>query len=257
VTARRVAAQRLLVPRVPAEQGDPEADDRLSRDLAGELTVGSGSPMFRYLSSRTTFFDHVVVGCLEGGIAQVVIAAAGYDGRALRYARPGVRWWEVDHPATQRDKISRLARLGLAAPDVSFVPADFQSNDAGEGLAAAGHRADAATLFLCEGIAVYLEVEVLARLLGSLRGRAAPGSRLAISLSVAGAAAERRARFQTAVASVGEPARTVLTADGASALLTATGWRPLPDRPDERAGRRAGFVVAVPSPAPGQPPTTG
>jgi methyltransferase (TIGR00027 family) len=259
VTARRVAAQRLLLPRLPADPDDPDGDDRLSRDVAGSLPVTTESPMFRYLAARTEFFDRVVVGALQQGVTQVVIAAAGYDGRALRYARPGVHWYEVDHPATQRDKIDRLSRLGLSAPQISFVAADFTVDDVGAGLAAAGHRAETPTLFLCEGIAVYLERDVIERLLRSLRSRAAAGSRLAISLSVTGASAERRLRFQTGVAALGEPVRTVLTAETAEGLLAATGWRGAEDPPVDpghQRARRAGCVIALPVPVTGQPPTT-
>jgi hypothetical protein len=59
------------------------------------------------------------------------------------------------------------------------------------------------------------------------------------------AQAQRRANFQAAVAAMGEPARTVLTADDADSLLHETGWQPSASRP-ERA-RRAGFVVAEPA----------
>ena len=69
-----------------------------------------------YLDARTRFFDRVVVGAIGRGVRQIVVGAAGYDGRAFRYAKPGVRWFEVDHPATQRDKQERLARLGLGRP---------------------------------------------------------------------------------------------------------------------------------------------
>jgi hypothetical protein len=62
-----------------------------------------------------------VVAAIDRGVRQVVVGAAGYDGRAFRYAKPGARWFEVDHPATQRDK---LARLGLDASHVRFIEAD-------------------------------------------------------------------------------------------------------------------------------------
>ena len=182
LTAQRVAAQRALLPRLPAEHGDPAADDRLSRDVAGDQPVDPQSPMFAYLAARTRYFDGVVVRALQRGVTQVVIAGAGYDGRALRYAKPGVKWFELDHPATQADKRERLARLGLTAPEVVFVAADFVIDDVAAELGAAGQRSDIATLFLCEGVAVYLEKEVLEGLLCGLRARAAPESRLAISL---------------------------------------------------------------------------
>ena len=161
LTAQRVAAQRALFARVPADHGDPAADDRLGRDVAGDQPVDPQSPMFAYLAARTRFFNSVVVRSLQRGVTQVVIAGAGYDGRALRYAKPGVSWFEVDHPATQADKLERLTRLDLPAAGIAFVAADFAVDDVAGGLAAAGQRPDVATLFLCEGVAVYLETDVL------------------------------------------------------------------------------------------------
>jgi methyltransferase (TIGR00027 family) len=249
LTAQRVAAQRALFARVPADHGDPSADDRLGGDVAGDQPASPQSPMIAYLAARTRFIDSVVVRSLQGGVTQVVTVGAGYDGRALRYAKPGVSWFEVDHPATQADKLERLARLDLRTAGVAFVAADFAVDDVAAGLAAAGQRSEIATLFLCEGVAVYLETDVLERLLRGLRARAAPESRLAISLSVGGASAERRERFRARVAAVGEPVRTVLTTDDAGALLAATGWRyardPSGDRNEGRAAR-AGFLVARP-----------
>ncbi|MCU1462549.1 MAG: hypothetical protein JWO37_2624 [Acidimicrobiales bacterium] len=240
VTAQRVAAHRLTFDRVPADFGEPDADDRLARDVAASTTVDPNGPMSAYLAARTAFFDRVVVGALQRDVVQVVIAAAGYDGRALRYAKPGVRWFEVDHPDTQRDKRERLVRLGIDTAHVAFVAADFTGDDVGAALVAAGHERDATSLVLCEGVAVYLDHEVLASLLGQLRGVATSGSRLAISLSTAGGS-RRRQEFQQRVAAVGEPARSVLTAADATALFAATGWRALPSA----SGRaeRAGFVV--------------
>ena len=245
-TAQRVAAHRLTFDRVDAPYGDPEADEQLGRDVAGAISVSGTSPMVSYLRARTAFFDGVVVNALDRGVTQVVIAAAGYDGRALRYGRPGVRWFEVDHPDTQRDKRARLDRLGLDTAHVTFVAADFTVDDVGAALAVAGHRADRVSLVLVEGVAVYLEQDVLRSLLRQLRTVAAPRSRMAISLSVdtgAAGTAARRAAFQSAVAAMGEPARTVLTVDGARQLFEATGWRAVEG--SDRA-RRAGLVVAEP-----------
>ena len=104
ITAQRVAAYRLGFARAPAPFGDPEAEERLARDVAGVGDFDRSERMERYLRARTAFFDRVVVGALERGVTQVVVVGAGYDGRALRYAKPGVRWFEVDHPATHADK---------------------------------------------------------------------------------------------------------------------------------------------------------
>ena len=109
VTAQRVAAHRLTFDRIPAPYGDPAADEALARDVATAADVAPG-PMRDYLRARIRFFDTELTGTLGRGCPQVVIGAAGYDGRALRYTKPGVRWFEVDHPATQRDKRYRRDR---------------------------------------------------------------------------------------------------------------------------------------------------
>jgi len=126
-TARSVAARRLEYGRMAAGYGDPAADEALSRDVADGLTPRRNR-MHEYLRARTAFFDRVVVHALDRGITQVVTGGAGYDGRAFRYARPGVRWFEVDHPATQADKRARVARLGLDAAHIAFIPADFTAD---------------------------------------------------------------------------------------------------------------------------------
>jgi methyltransferase (TIGR00027 family) len=185
---------------------------------------------------------------LDRGLKQVVIAGAGYDGRALRYAKPGVRWFEIDHPDTQEDKCERLERLGIDTSHVAFVPVDFTTDDIAAAMAATSHDPRAPSLILCEGVAVYLELSVLERLLRGVRAIAAPRSRFVMTVSLSTDDPElqhRREMFQTAVASVGEPARTVLTVDDAGALLDATGWQPTPAAGQERA-RRAGFLIAEP-----------
>ncbi len=252
VTAQRVAAHRLTFDRIPARYGDPAADDALARDVAA-AAVGPPGPMRVYRRARTRFFDGGVIGALGRGCRQVVTGAAGYDGRSLRYARPRLSWFEVDHPATQRDKRSRLDRLGIPSGHIRFVAADFSTDPVAERLLSAGLDPDRPSLFLLEGVAVYLEEAVLRSLLAQLRAVAADGSSLAISLSVQGGSREQAARriaFQAAVAAVGEPARSAVTAAGAGALLEPTGWRAAGEPGTATGAANAGFIVAEPAGVP-------
>ena len=247
-TARRVAAQRLHFERVPAPFGDPSSDDALASSVAGGLPAEG--PLGRYLEARTRFFDRVVVGALAAGIDQAVVGAAGYDGRCFRYAKPGVSWFEVDHPSTQADKRARLDALGLPVHHVRFVPADFGTDDVGAGLMGAGLDAKRASVFLLEGVAVYLERATLASVLTQMRSVAGPGSRLAISLSVSADSEEgriRREAFRAAVEALGEPVRSSVTPDEVDGFLGDCGWRPArtDSEPDARA-RGAGLIVAEP-----------
>ena len=204
VTARRVAAHRLGFSRVPAAYGVPAADEALAADVAAGF-MAPANRMHDYLAARTSFFDRIVVSAIDRGVRQVVVGAAGYDGRAFRYAKPGVRWFEVDHPVTQRDKLERLERLGIAAPHVRFIEADFTRDPVADRLRAAGLEAGVPSLFLLEGVAVYLEPAVLETVLEQFRQVAARGSRLAISVSLSREHDQgARDRFQAAVAALGE-----------------------------------------------------
>ncbi len=248
LTAQRVAARRLTFERLETPFGDPEAEVRLAEDVAGgvELDGDPDDPMVRYLRGRTTFFDRVVVNGLGRGVRQVLAVGAGYDGRSLRYAKPDVTWFEVDHPDTQHDKRRRLERLGIATPGVVFVSADLQR----EGLAAKlfdhGYEPELPSLILCEGVLVYLDPEAVASLFAELRATVTPDTRFAFTTSTqpqSERGRETRARLREAVAQAGEPMRNTLDAARLAELLAATRWRrvELPERAD-----RAGFCVAAP-----------
>ncbi|WP_300613992.1 SAM-dependent methyltransferase [Trebonia sp.] len=239
-TARSVAAHRLDFARAETPYGDPDADVALARDVTDGLAAPH-TRMHDYLRGRTAFFDHVVVRSIERGVAQVVVGAAGYDGRAFRYAKPGVRWFEVDHPATQADKLARIARLGIDARHVRFVAADFARAPVAGLLAAAGLDPRSPALFLLEGVAVYLDTDVLERVLGQFRAATVDGSVLAISVSLASAQGQARERFRASVAALGEPARSVLVPQEAARLLAGQGWRVIEARDRLRA---AGLLTA-------------
>jgi methyltransferase (TIGR00027 family) len=235
MTAQRVAAQRVTFDRIEVPFGSPDGDDRLASDVADGVDGPFSDHMSRYLRARTRFFDSAVVSAITDGVTQIVVAGAGYDGRALRYSKPGVAWFEVDHPDTQADKRRRLDILGIPTHRISFVAADFNDSHLGLLLAAGGHDRTVPTLFLCEGVAVYLERPVLESLMRSLRSAAAPRSQLAISVSLTPTSAgfvERRRRFNEAVTAMGEPPRSQLTADDIEPLLWRAGWQIVPSADD-------------------------
>ncbi len=262
MTARRVAAHRQGFERVacPWAGSTRGADDdqRLQADVAAGLVV-EATPMTRYLQARTRFFDTVVVRALDPaaatGIDQVVSVGAGYDGRALRYARPGSRWFELDHPETQADKQRRLTDLAIPTSDITFVAADFTIDDVAAALARAGHDRSRPSLLTCEGVAGYLSGPTLASLLAALSASSAPGSRLAITLSLVPETDEQRLhrdRLGAAVSSMGEPLTSTLPRAELVDRLAAAGWGVVRATdpagvPLDESDRSSAFVVAVPA----------
>jgi methyltransferase (TIGR00027 family) len=229
-------------------EGDPDAQRRLCEGMQPLRRPRAGIPL------RTRFFDGQVLAAISAGIPQVVICGAGYDDRALRFRSPGVRFFELDHPATQADKARRLRAMGADLRGAVLAPADFTGDDAAAVLAAAGHDASQPTLFLCEGLLIYLDRAVILRLLAGLRSRATALSSLAASVGthpdgldsgqVAAALNSGRRHGDT------EPWLTVLPVPGWLRLLAEAGWR-AESQADPRQGDpgegRSLLVVARPA----------
>ena len=222
-TGEVVALIRAGLERPHSAEGDPGAQ--------GSLVAGMRPPLATDLRPRiqvrTTFFDDAVQRAISAGIRQVVIAGAGYDDRALRFRTTGVRFFELDHPGTQGLKSQRLR--GLDTSGLTLVPADFATDDVAGVLAAAGQHDTEPTLFICEGLLVYLEQHVITALLRSLAGRAAPGSVLAASLAIHadGMDSRRVAEIANARRRAGrsEPWLTILPRHEHLDLLERAGWR--------------------------------
>ena len=228
-TARAVARVRATMDRPVTEGGDAEVELRLVERFPNQ----GSNPMVEVLERRTRWFDAVTLQCIADEIGQVVLVASGYDCRALRFRTPGVRFIELDHPDTQADKRRILNEMGVDVTDISYAAADFIIDDVGAALAGAGHDANVETLFLVEGLLIYLPEEVIVSLLTALRARATPASRMAVSIS-RGQSAEIRAR----VAAVGEHMQSAFTEGEASALLQRCGWN---------GDASSSFVLASPS----------
>ena len=135
--------------------------------------------MFGGLVARTRYIDDHLITCLNEGIAQVVILGAGYDARAYRFKEicHRVNVFEVDHPATQRVKKEKIGRILGSLPDyVTFVPIRFNSENLGEKLAQNGYVSDRKTLFIWEGVTMYLVAEAVDDTLAFIAGHSPRGS---------------------------------------------------------------------------------
>jgi methyltransferase (TIGR00027 family) len=108
-------------------------------------------------AARTTFFD----GALErhlSHIDQLVILGAGLDTRAYRLAAGiGVHCFEVDMPKTQSFKREMLRRAHVDSTGVTYVPADFESEDWFENLVSGGFEPGKPSSFLWEAVTMYLD----------------------------------------------------------------------------------------------------
>ena len=166
-TALMVAAYRARATR----RNDPVCRDPWANGLAGviglELSVAFDRhfpQMELWIALRTAYLDRHVGHLIgERGVKQVVLLGAGFDTRAARLARGGVRFFEVDHPATQEEKRARLAALsGYPVDAAHFVGCDFEAGqDFTEELEAAGFDRAAPAVVLWEGVVAYLSEDAV------------------------------------------------------------------------------------------------
>ena len=134
--------------------------------------------MMNFAMARERCIADIMVRELRDGVEQIVVLGAGFDTRAYRLPEAAtVPVFEVDHPATQAAK--RDALRGVVDPlpaNVSFVGVDFDHDDLGERLRAAGYAEARRTLFVWQGVIVYLTREGADRTLGFIARHSAPGS---------------------------------------------------------------------------------
>jgi methyltransferase (TIGR00027 family) len=135
-----------------------------------------------HLALRTQAIDDALAAAVDQGVSQLVILGAGLDARAHRLRALGhVQVFEVDHPASQVVKERRASALPRVARALTYVPVDFAKDDLRAALAHAGHVATRSTVWVSEGVTMYLPQVATVGTLGALRERSAEGSVLVMT----------------------------------------------------------------------------
>ncbi len=168
---------------IETESDDPLFVDPFARSLAGDAgsefeerasAIGTNP----YLTIRTKYFDDELQKVVrEGQIRQVVLLAAGMDTRAFRFDWPAdLRWFEVDRQEIFDHKEAVLAGMNAKAScERTTVVADL-AHDWISALSAAGFDAELPSVFLVEGLLVYLPEEMVDRLLSQIASVTPEGS---------------------------------------------------------------------------------
>jgi methyltransferase (TIGR00027 family) len=131
-----------------------------------------------FLVGRDRYIDDVLQNVLNEALQQLVILGAGYDSRPYRFNLAGrVKTFEVDHPATQPDKVAKLKVIFGKVPEhVTYVPVDFNTQSLGGCLLEAGYDPVLKTLFIWQGVTMYLTPDAVDTTLDFVVKHAGPGS---------------------------------------------------------------------------------
>ncbi len=132
------------------------------------------------IAARTRYIDDIVKQEVANGAKQVVIMGAGLDMRAFRLEElKDIHVFEVDFPATQQLKQRKLEAIELPERNrLSYVSIDFNRDELGEVLAKSGYDHSVKTLFIWEGVTMYLDAESIDRTLAFIASNTGNGSSL-------------------------------------------------------------------------------
>jgi methyltransferase (TIGR00027 family) len=196
LTAAIVAAARGIGTR--GEVPDPVAAALLPGALGGALDAvarsipvrsvlrpaarGLSFGMVDHLTLRTAAIDGVVRSALSQGIDQVVVLGAGLDARAWRLPElANADVFEIDHPASQAYKRQRIGDRPPLARSVHFISVDFEQQRLDDALAQCAHDPTRPTLWIWEGVTMYLQPAAIEATLHAVADRSAAGSLLTVT----------------------------------------------------------------------------
>ncbi|MEW1910936.1 class I SAM-dependent methyltransferase [Kitasatospora sp. NPDC085895] len=136
---------------------------------------------------RTRFLDDLLLEASAAGVRQVVLLGAGMDSRAFRTDWPeGTRLFEVDTAAPLDFKAAVLHRERAVARCRRITVAVDLREDWPGALAAAGHDPALPTVWIAEGLLIYLPEEAVELLLARIGALSAAGSRMGLTLGSRG-----------------------------------------------------------------------
>jgi methyltransferase (TIGR00027 family) len=169
-TALRVALRRAahqLYDEPPLVFEDPVAVAILGETYAEELRRTPTRPdrpfsvgLRAFLVGRSRYAEDMLAHAVAKGVTQYVLLGAGLDTFAHRNPHPGLRVFEVDHPATQQWKRELLETSGLAAPqNLTYAPVDFECQSLPEQLVSVGFNPAIPSFFAWLGVVPYLTLD--------------------------------------------------------------------------------------------------
>lgn len=202
----------------------------------GVALDGVSFGMVEHLAMRTRAIDGVVERAVAGGATQLVVLGAGLDTRAHRLALAGCDVFEVDHPATQRLKQKGASHLPLASRSLHYVSVDFAHESFSKKLLAAGFQPRMRSIWIWEGVTMYLHEDAVLQSMQAIGQLAESGSTLAMTyfLSDEGRRIGNRIRVgRVGLRALGEPIHFQMSHASARSALSRAGFEMISDAGDE------------------------
>jgi len=136
---------------------------------------------YEYLTARTKFFDEIFVRSIKEKTPQIVFLGSGYDTRAIRFQHLTKETiiYELDALTTQKEKIKNLKKHKIPLPgNLVFVSINFNTDNLKRILLSAGYEPNKKTLFIWEGVTMYINPRAVNETLSFIKNNSGEDSTL-------------------------------------------------------------------------------
>lgn len=121
---------------------------------------------YQNILNRTKFIDKIIK---ENNFDQIVILGAGFDSRFIRFYNPKTKFFEIDVKEIQQNKINLIKKSKYKINEnIFFIPLNLNHGDIKNKLIKKSFDPTKKTLFLLEGLIMYLSKIAVNRLFKSI-----------------------------------------------------------------------------------------
>ena len=121
---------------------------------------------YQNIIKRTKFIDKIIK---ENNFDQIVILGAGFDSRFIRFYNPKTKFFEIDIKSTQKNKIELIKKSKYKINEnIFFIPADLNQQEVNQKLLSKNFSSNLKTLFIIEGLTMYLHPSAVDKLFKSI-----------------------------------------------------------------------------------------
>lgn len=144
---------------------------------------GGKESLTNAVQARTFYIDRLI-NKSKSEVEQFVVMGAGFDTRCYGDLKQNnLKFFELDQEKTQKLKMKCLKKAGIDVSHVTFVEVDFSTEKWYEELEKAGYDPSKKSLFLWEGVTLYLSENDVRKTIKEIKEHSASDSILIVDFS--------------------------------------------------------------------------
>ncbi len=160
---------------------------------------------------RLLMFDRIMEKYVDK-MDQIVLPGAGFDLITLHFTKgKKAKVFELDQANTLNIKVETLKKAGIAHDWITYIPVNYSTESWVDKLLASGFDKTKKTLFLWQSVSLYLEPELVKKILREMADLCADGSIVAQDFYsqpfVSYQYSKQASRFMNVIKKMGEPAK--------------------------------------------------